>query len=261
MKVCIKKVYNSSFLIVLMKETGEIINRLQEKSNQELASKYKSYLKSPFEFYGLRVPELRKIAKKYQNLELSEIYDLFDELWNSGNHEEKSIAIFLLSSKEKQFDYETWKFAISKVKDIKTWDHCDAISSWVLGKMLAENITLKKDVENLAESKNPWERRAAIISTGQLIKERKLELTFKLAEKLIYDEDVYVQKGAGWMLREAGKRERLAVKDFILMHLDMKAYAFSYATEKMKELRKIKKQKEKVNEEEKKSQKKNENSK
>jgi len=234
-----------------MREAEEIINKLQEKSNKELAVRYKSYLKSPFEFYGLRVPELRKIAKEYKNLELSEVYDLFNKLWNSNFHEERSIAIFLLSLKEKYFDYETWKFAISKVKDIKTWDHCDAISSWVLGKMLSKDITLKKDVENLAESKNPWERRAAIISTSHLIKKRKLELTFKLAEKLIYDEDVYVQKGAGWMLREAGKKERIAVRDFILMHLDMKAYAFSYATEKMKELRKVKKEKLRKNKEDK----------
>ncbi len=230
---------------MINEKVEEIRSKLKELANQELAANYKRYLKSPFEFYGLRVPELRKIAKEYKNLELSEIYCLFNELWNSGNHEEKLMAIFLLASKEKQFDYETWKFSLAKIKDIKTWDHCDGISSWVLGKMLAKDISLKKDIENFSESKNPWERRAAIISTSQLIKERKLELTFKLAEKLVYDEDVYVQKGAGWMLREAGKRERLAVRDFILRHLDMKAYAFSYATEKMKELRKIKKQKEK----------------
>ena len=249
-----------------MEIINEIRSKLQEKANPILAGNYKRYLKSPFEFYGLRVPKLREIAKQYKNLQLSEIYSLFNKLWQSKNHEEKSIAIFLLSLKEKQFDYETWKFTLPKIKDIKTWDHCDGISSWVLGKMLSKNITLKRDIENFVESKNPWERRAAIISTSQLIKEKKLELTFKLAEKLVYDEDVYVQKGAGWMLREAGKRERLATRDFILRHLDMKAYAFSYATEtsemkflrvlrkqkfsdKMKELRKIKKQKERAKEE------------
>jgi len=76
-----------------------------------------------------------------------------------------------------------------------------------------------------------------------LIKKNKLELTFLLAEKLIYDEDIYVQKASGWMLREAGKKDRLATRKFILDHLDMKPAAFSYATEKMPELRKIKKEK------------------
>ena len=64
----------------------------------------------------------------------------------------------------------------------------------------------------------------------------------RLAEKLIYDENTYVQKGAGWMLREAGKKNRTMIRDFILMHIDMKPVVFSYATEKMKELRKIRKE-------------------
>jgi 3-methyladenine DNA glycosylase AlkD len=81
-----------------------------------------------------------------------------------------------------------------------------------------------------------------MISTIQLIRQNKIELTFNLAEKLAYDEDIYVQKAAGWMLREAGKKNNLAVKDFIMRHLDMKPFAFSYATEKMLELRKIKKE-------------------
>ena len=42
------------------------------------------------------------------------------------------------------------------------------------------------------------------------------------------------------MLREVGKKNRLSLREFLMMHLDMKSVAFSYATEKMKELREIK---------------------
>ena len=83
----------------------------------------------------------------------------------------------------------------------------------------------------------------AIESTYKLIKQNKLDLTFLLAEKLVYDENEYVQKAAGWMLREVGKRNRIAAAEFIKMHMDMKNIAFSYATEKMKELRKKRKEK------------------
>ena len=44
------------------------------------------------------------------------------------------------------------------------------------------------------------------------------------------------------MLREVGKKDRLALRNFVMMHLDMKPTAFSYATEKMKELREIKRE-------------------
>jgi 3-methyladenine DNA glycosylase AlkD len=76
-----------------------------------------------------------------------------------------------------------------------------------------------------------------------LIKKNKIELTLRLAEKLVYDKDIYVQKGAGWMLREVGKKNRLALREFIIIHMGMKPFAFSYATEKMPELRIIKKEK------------------
>jgi 3-methyladenine DNA glycosylase AlkD len=94
-------------------------------------------------------------------------------------------------------------------------------------------------------SRNPWLRRISIVSTYPLIKKNKIELTLRLAEKLVYDKDIYVQKGAGWMLREVGKKNRLALREFLIIHLYMKAAAFSYATEKMKEIREIKKRKDK----------------
>ena len=215
---------------------------LEELSNKEKAEKNKKYLKSPYDFYGIKVPEIRKIAKNYKNLGIEETYLIFESLWKSNFHEEKLTAIFLLMQKEKEFNRETWDFAISKAKDIKTWDICDALSSWIIGKMLAKDISLKPEIEKLAESKSPWEKRASIVSTIQLIKKGKIELTFKLAEKLVYDENIYVQKGAGWMIREAGKQQRISTREFILMHLDMKGNAFSYATEKMKELREMRKE-------------------
>ncbi len=93
----------------------------------------------------------------------------------------------------------------------------------------------------MSGNKNPWIRRTSIVSTYPLIKNNKIELTLRLAEKLVYDIDIYVQKGAGWMLREVGKKNRIALREFLLMHLDMKPFAFSYATEKMKEMREIRK--------------------
>ena len=115
------------------------------------------------------------------------------------------------------------------------------MSGHVLGPILAEDVSLTNEINKLSKSKNPWLRRISIITSGNLIRSNKIELTLRLAEKLVYDEDIYVQKGAGWMLREAGKKNRAVVRKFILTHVDMKPVAFSYATEKMKELRKMRK--------------------
>jgi 3-methyladenine DNA glycosylase AlkD len=225
-----------------MKEIDEIRAKLIMIADAKIAEHSKRYLKSPYSFYGIRVPVLRKIAKEHKNLDIASTHNLFDELWNSGNHEEMSLAMFLLQNHKKKYGLETWNFIMKRLEKAKTWDHIDWISTDIIGNILLNNITLNPEIKEMSMSQNPWVRRASIVSTYQLIKKQRLDLTFKLAETLVYDSDIYVQKGAGWMLREAGKRQRLAAREFILMHLDMKPTTFSYAIEKMKELRQNRKE-------------------
>jgi len=232
----------------------EIIRkRFSELADNNRAVNSKRYLKSPYEFYGLKCPDMRKICKDYKKMDFYSALNLFDELWKSGNHEEMCFGLYLLSNYAKQNQIELWKFLIQRFDKLKTWDHVDEMSGRTLGVILADNINLTSEIKKMSESKNPWIRRTSIVSTGKLIGKNKIDLTLLLAEKLVYDDDVYVQKGAGWMLREAGKRNRLAVREFILRHLDMKPNAFSYATEKMTELREVRKEKIRKEKEKKKS--------
>ncbi len=226
---------------------NEIVEKLKKVSHPEKVEFIKKYMKSPYEFYGIRTPDSRSIAKDYRNLGMHELYNLFDELWNSGNHEEMSIAIHILQQYKKQFSVETWKFLKERLNRAVTWDHIDYLATDIFAEILKNNLYLTSEIKELADSRNPWERRLAVESTFKIIKQNKIELTLRLAEKLVYDSNEYVQKGVGWMLREAGKKDRLSVREFIMNHLDMKPIAFSYATEKMTELRKIRKEKKNAN--------------
>ncbi len=229
----------------MKEEIEEIREQLKSISKPEKAEFIKRYLKSPYSFYGICTPDSRNLAKGYRNRNMYEVYNLFDELWNSGNHEEMSLAIHIIQQYRKNFNIETWKFLKSRLNKAVTWDHIDYLATDIFAEILKDNIYLMSEIKELANSRNPWERRLAIESTYKLIKQKKIELTLRLAEKMVYDSNEYVQKGTGWMLREAGKRDRISVREFILSHLDMKPVAFSYATEKMTELRKIRKQEKK----------------
>lgn len=229
----------------MSQEAEQIRNKLKEKAKPEKVFFVKRILATPFEVLGVMVPDSREIAKQYNNLDVYEIYNLFDELIKSKIHEERSMAIHILQQYKKKFSLETWKFLRARMQYFQTWDIIDWLATDVFAEILKNNLELTGEIKEMAESKNFWERRLAIESTYRLIKQNKMDLTFLLAEKLIYDNNTYVQKAAGWMLREAGKRNRHAVKDFIMMHLDMKPIAFSYATEKMKELRGVRKAKQK----------------
>jgi 3-methyladenine DNA glycosylase AlkD len=227
----------------MAEEINIIREELKKLGNKERAEHSKRYLKSNYEFYGLTVPEMRNIAKNYKNMEFHSALNLFDELWSSGNHEEMCFALYVLEYYVKKYPEYIWKFLIERIERAKSWDHTDELSAHILGEILSEDIRFMSEIKQLSESRNPWLRRISIVSTYPLIKKNKIELTLRLAEKLVYDKDIYVQKGAGWMLREVGKKNRLALRDFVIIHMDMKPFAFSYATEKMTELRKIKKEK------------------
>jgi len=222
----------------------EVKRQLKKLGDKNFAENVKRYLKSPYEFYGIHVPEIRVLAKHlYEEHELKGFYKVFNRLWKSGYHEEMSLALYALQLYEKEFDIATFHFLKPKLNDIKTWDQIDAISSSIIGKILLKEPKLKKEIIKLSKSKNFWMRRIAIVSTLPLIKERDIKLTMKLAEKYVNDTQPYIQKATGWMLREAGKQNPDIVRRFILKNLHMPAIEFSYATERMKDLRKLRQMK------------------
>ncbi len=70
----------------------------------------------------------------------------------------------------------------------------------------------------LARSKNIWERRTAIVGTGQLIRNGDVDDTFKIAEILLQDDQDLIHKGTGWMLRAAGGVDRKKLLNFLDRH-------------------------------------------
>ena len=222
----------------------KIKKQLKKLSDKQFAEDVKKYIRSPYEFYGVRAPELRTLAKKlHEEYILKDFYKTFDKLWGSGYHEEMSLAIYALQLYENEFDLKTWKFIKPKLNDMKSWDQIDAISTRVVGKILLKYPAFEKEILKLSENKDFWMRRIAIVSTLPLVKKGNIKLSMKLAEKYIEDKQPYIQKATGWVLREAGKEKPEQVGKFILKNINMPSITFSYATEKMTKLRIIRKQK------------------
>ena len=151
--------------------TYRLKRQLRKLSDKQFAEDIKRFIKSPYEFYGVRVPEIRVLAKRlHEEHGLKEFYSIFNKLWKSGYHEEMSLALYTLQLYEKEFDIQTWKFLKPKLKDIKTWDQIDAISTFIIGKILVKYPKLEKEILKLSKNKDFWTRRIAIVSTLPRIK-------------------------------------------------------------------------------------------
>src|SRR3989344_4032697 len=168
---------------------------LKKLGNKQFAEDIKKYIKSPYEFYGIRVPEIRILAKRlYEEHSLKSFYNIFDKLWKSGYHEEMSLALYTLQLYEEDFDLKTFQFLKPKLDNIKSWDQIDAISTFIIGKILLKYPKIEKELLKLSKSKDFWLRRIAIVSTLPRIRGGDIRLTMKLAEKYVHDKEPYIQK-------------------------------------------------------------------
>ena len=155
-------------------------------------------------FYGLTVPQSRKIVNKYKELGLDEVVDLL----HSKVHEERLIALLILVSKYQKGDSllkkKIFDIYLKNTKWINNWDLVDLSAHKIVGDYLVDkdiNILKKLACSNLL-----WERRIAIISTFAFINIGSSKETMEISKVLVADKHDLIHKAVGWALREVGKR-------------------------------------------------------
>ena len=187
-------------------------------------------------FIGVMVPQSRKVAKKFSQLQLVEVKMLL----YSRIHEERLVALLILvwryssalSSREEK--EEIVKFYLENIKQVNNWDLVDLSAPNILGAHLIDRD--RRLLYRLARSENVWERRIAILATYHFIRNGDFSDTLKIAEILLQDRHDLIHKAAGWMLREVGKRDVASEEAFLEKHLGvMPRTMLRYAIERLPE--------------------------
>jgi len=131
-------------------------------------------------------------------------------------------------SKKKIFE-----FYLKNLKSINNWDLVD-LSAPIIGDFLIGKDTYVLD--KMAKSKNLWERRVAIMFTFAFIRKNIFQETFRISDALLRDKHDLIHKAVGWMLREVGKRDLQAEKNFLQdRYKKMSRTMLRYAIEKFEE--------------------------
>lgn len=187
-------------------------------------------------FIGVMVPQSRKVAKKFSQLQLVEVKMLL----YSSIHEERLVALLILvwryssalSSREEK--EEIVKFYLDNIKQVNNWDLVDLSAPNILGAHLIDRDRML--LYRLARSENVWERRIAIVATYHFIRNGDFSDTLKIAEMLLQDRHDLIHKAAGWMLREVGKRDVASEEAFLEKHRSvMPRTMLRYAIERLPE--------------------------
>lgn len=190
-------------------------------------------------FVGLKVPNQRKLAREFIDLSLSELKILL----HSPVHEERLISLFILVDKYEKGDEkekeDIFSFYLKSREGINNWDLVDLSAPKIIGKhLLKKNKSL---LFKFALSKNIWERRIAILSTFEFIRNGDYDTTIKIAKMLSSDNHDLIHKSVGWMLREIGKRDLQIEEKFLKIHYKkMPRTMLRYAIEKFPETKRKK---------------------
>jgi len=209
--------------------------RIEAQNNYSDASRF--FKTNPGEyaehdrFIGVKVPILRVIAQQCQHIS----YDSINSLIQSSVNEERLLALLILIhqySKGNEADKQKiFEFYLDNIKQINNWNLVDSSAHIIIG---AHVYQKSGDLLiSLARSSALWERRIAIISTWYGIRKNDCTMTFSIARILLNDTHDLIHKATGWMLREAGKRDKVMLIHFLDLHaINMPRTMLRYAIEK-----------------------------
>jgi len=190
------------------------------QSDAEL-KKYERYFKFSDEkplvgdqFAGVRMGHVFNVAKLFVDMPVGEI----EKLMESPIHEVRAGAMSIMgkSASAKRVPEsrlkELYELYLRRHDRINSRDLVDLAAHQVVGHYL--NDKPRTILYTLAKSKNPFERRTAILATAHFIRQGEVGETFRIAALLMKDVDETVNKASGWMLRYAGK-DRKQLKQFL----------------------------------------------
>ncbi len=167
-------------------------------------------------FLGIKVPVTRSVVKgHWRNLTLGDL----DECMQSEFHEVRLSALLALveifnHEKDVSKKSDCVSFYLAHTDRINNWDLVDLSCYQILGQWLMDKD--RSLLYDLARSeKSIWEQRIGIVSTMVFIRKGQIEDTFAIADILLHHPHDLIHKAVGWLLREAGKRDKAALEGYL----------------------------------------------
>jgi 3-methyladenine DNA glycosylase AlkD len=217
-----------------------IRRELKESIDPKTRKNFPRFFKEELLYYGVKVPTVVRIAKKYwkevQSRPRQEIFSLCEELYKSGYCEEAFVVsawAALLSQRFEPEDLPVLRRFIDTY--INNWAACDGFCNHAVGDFIERYPEYVDELKRWTQSGNRWMRRAAAVSLIVPAKHGKfLDDVFAIANLLLTDRDDMVQKGYGWLLKEASREHTDEVFEYVMKNKRaMPRTALRYAIELM----------------------------
>ena len=217
-----------------------IRQELVAQADPEIQKSSKRFFKEGPTCYGIKTAAVIALAKRYwkevKGRPKAEIFCLCEELYQSGYLEESFIVsewAHALSGRYENEDLAMFRHWIETY--ITNWASCDGFCNHTMGDFIEQYPEHTDELKRWTRSENRWMRRAAAVSLIVPAKHGKfLDESMEIADLLLTDSDDMVQKGYGWLLKEASRKHTDEVFAYVMKHKSaMPRTALRYAIELM----------------------------
>ena len=180
------------------------------------------FFKNEVKSRGWYTGEIRKLARRFNKVlkkeaGLTYLVEVADLLFDGNILEEKVLAVLLLENEVADFGDREFRLFEKWLGRVSSWADHDGLAHSLIGPMMMGNENRQQRAFTWAKSRKRWHRRAAAVS---LIRAARRKQSFdnirKMTGELLADEDDMVQKGLGWLLREAVKADPKRTVPFLL---------------------------------------------
>jgi 3-methyladenine DNA glycosylase AlkD len=204
---------------------AQFIEQLDAQRSDAQAEKSARYFRSGAGEYGegdvfVGVPFGKVFAQAKQFIAMA-VPEL-ERLLESPVHEARAGAASIMDKRargnrlaeaERQELYDLY---LRRHDRFNNWDLVDLAAPYVVGRHLRDK---PRDVlYAFADSESVWERRTAIVATSWFVRQRQLDDTFAIAERLVHDPHDLIHKAVGGWVREAGRFDRARLLVFLERH-------------------------------------------
>lgn len=180
------------------------------------------FFKHEVQSRGWYTGELRKVAVRFRRTIVAEngvpfLLQVADQLFRGEVLEEKAFAVVMLQGIVGKFGRAEFKLFESWLDRVSAWADHDALVHYLLSPMIAADAAYLSRPPRWAKARKRWHRRAAAVGLIHSTRQHKnFGVIQRITEMLLTSDDDMVQKGLGWLLREAAKANPKQTVDYLM---------------------------------------------
>lgn len=199
----------------------------------ERAVQEKRYLKSDLAFIGVPVPDLRRAVKAAVKDELAvsgQRGTRLDRetavawavaLWREPVHERRAAAVELLQLAVTTLNASDLAAVEQLIRASRTWAYVDALAGNIAGVVALRDPSAWERIDAWAADGDFWVRRSALLALLAGIRAGQPDLPrfTRYSGPMLAEQEFFIRKAVGWVLREISRREPGWVATWTEAHL------------------------------------------